>query len=335
MSDNDLNEVNLKYRNIPNPDYSKILSGIETGYDVFKSDKEEIPKLLEPFFQKVGLASVVGSSDTGKSSFLRQLALSIVLKKDKFLDFKLNINHGSVVYVSTEDEFYSTKGSITKQLKELKTADKEIENLKNLFFLFEFDYLIERLEFILNNSQIDLIVIDSFADVFTDDLNSNTKVREFLNAYNKLAIKYGTLIIFLHHLGKRSDYKKSSKDNIIGSQGFEAKMRSVVEIRGSKNTNERKLTVLKCNFLPSSIKKESFLLEFNSNLIFRNKNIKVKSDIRETIGQDPELIKLILELNKEGLSYRAISEKLKVQNIKISKSTIGKIINSETNKNRD
>ena len=334
MSDN-IEKLNYNYKDIPNPDYAKLLSGIETAYDVFKSDKEEIPKLLEPFFQKVGLASVVGSSDTGKSSFLRQLALSIVLKKEKFLDFKLNINQGNVVYVSTEDEFYSTKESISKQLKELKTADKELENLKNLYFLFEFDYLIERLEFILNNSQVDLIVIDSFADVFTGDINSNTKVREFLNAYNKLAIKYGTLIIFLHHLGKRSDYKKSSKDNIIGSQGFEAKMRSVVEIRGSKNTNERKLNVLKCNFLPSSFKKESFLLEFNSNLIFRNKNIKVKSDIRETIGQDPELIKLILELNKEGLSYRAISEKLKAQNIKISKSTIGKIINSETNKNRD
>lgn len=328
MSDNDLNEVNLKYRNIPNPDYSKILSGIETGYDVFKSDKEEIPKLLEPFFQKVGLASVVGSSDTGKSSFLRQLALSIVLKKDKFLDFKLNINHGSVVYVSTEDEFYSTKGSITKQLKELKTADKEIENLKNLFFLFEFDYLIERLEFILNNSQIDLIVIDSFADVFTGDLNSNTKVREFLNAYNKLAIKYGTLIIFLHHLGKRSDYKKSSKDNIIGSQGFEAKMRSVLEIKSSKRINERKLTLLKCNFLPSSYKNESYLLEFNSNLIFSNTNKKAQLESREKKIQDPKIIKLVTKLKNDGFTYRGISEELKNNNIEISKSSIGAILKS-------
>ncbi len=328
MSDNNLNEVNLKYRNIPNPDYSKILSGIQTGFDVYKSDKEQIPKLLDPFFQKVGIASLVGSSDTGKSSFLRQLVLSIVLRKSKFLDFNLNITHGSAIYVSTEDEFYSTKESISKQLKELISSESDLDKLNNLFFFFEFDNLIERLEFILSVTKVDLVVIDSFADVFTGELNSNTKVREFLNQYNKLAIKNGTLIVFLHHLGKRSDFKKSSKDNIIGSQGFEAKMRSVLELKPSKGINERKLTLLKCNFLPSSYKNESYLLEFNSNLIFSNTNKKAQLQSREKKIQDPEIIKLVTKLKNDGLTYRAISEELKKNNIEISKSSIGAILKS-------
>ena len=61
-----------------------------SALSLFKADIQELPKLVNPFFQTAGLASLVGSSDTGKSTFLRQLALSIALKKESFLGFQLN-----------------------------------------------------------------------------------------------------------------------------------------------------------------------------------------------------------------------------------------------------
>jgi len=57
--------------------------------DLYELKTMFIPKLLDPFLQTVGLASLVGTSDSGKSTFLRQLSLSIALKLDKFLDFDI------------------------------------------------------------------------------------------------------------------------------------------------------------------------------------------------------------------------------------------------------
>ena len=49
-----------------------------TGEYLLQANIEQIPCLVEPFLQQVGLACLAGSSDTGKSSLLRQLAISIV-----------------------------------------------------------------------------------------------------------------------------------------------------------------------------------------------------------------------------------------------------------------
>ena len=55
-----------------------------TAKELFDLDMAEVPKLLMPFYQKVGVAALVGSSDTGKSTFLRQFGLHIVLKIETF-----------------------------------------------------------------------------------------------------------------------------------------------------------------------------------------------------------------------------------------------------------
>lgn len=40
--------------------------------ELYNLEIDTVPKLLDPFFQKVGLAALVGTSDSGKSTFLRQ-----------------------------------------------------------------------------------------------------------------------------------------------------------------------------------------------------------------------------------------------------------------------
>ncbi len=44
---------------------------------------------------------------------------------------------------------------------------------------------------------IDLIIIDSYADLFTGGMNNSNEVRSFLNLYDDLTKAYGTSIIFI------------------------------------------------------------------------------------------------------------------------------------------
>jgi len=93
--------------------------------ELFNLKIDTVPKLVEPFFQKSGLASLVGTSDTVKSTFLRQLSLAIVLGKADFIGFKLNPKHHRVIYVSTEDGPHSVSHSIRKQIKNIQSKKVE------------------------------------------------------------------------------------------------------------------------------------------------------------------------------------------------------------------
>jgi len=50
---------------------------VYTGEQLLDLDIQEVPMLLEPLLPQEGVAAFAGSSDTGKSAFLRQLACAI------------------------------------------------------------------------------------------------------------------------------------------------------------------------------------------------------------------------------------------------------------------
>jgi RecA-family ATPase len=299
-----------------------------SALELYNQNTEVIPKLLDPFFQKVGLASLVGTSDSGKSTFLRQLSISIALDLDNFLGFPLNSTTNKVIYVSTEDDPSAISFSIRKQVDFLLNADKDIdiELLGNLEFIFETENLLKKLTNRLKKEPVDLIVIDAFTDVFTKELNANTQVRLFLNGYDKLAKKHNCLILFLHHIGKNTMRATPSKDSIIGSQAFEAKMRVVVELRPNQHKqNLKDLWVLKANFLDSSHKTKSYVLEVNDNMIFSSNGDRSGKG-KSFKSNNPEIKAKVVELYEQGLTYRKIEEALKDTEFKTSKSAIGEMI---------
>lgn len=75
-----------------------------TGEMLLNQHVTEIPTLLEPLLPQSGLVCLAGSSDTGKSAFLRQLAMSVCAGLKSFLGMKLNVRYHSAIYVSTEDD---------------------------------------------------------------------------------------------------------------------------------------------------------------------------------------------------------------------------------------
>ena len=291
-----------------------------SGFELFSFDMEEVPKLVEPFFQKVGVASLVGSSDTGKSTILRQLALCVALGKSNWMGFKLNLTNKKVIYVSTEDDKYSVSIALKRQLKSLDfIQEKQSELLNNISFVFDTDKLLAQLTQRLKDNPVDLIVIDAFTDVFTKEINSSTEVRRFLSQYHKLALDNECLIIFLHHTGKRTQKQRASKDNVLGSQAFEAKMRCVLSLRTDFNDlSLRHLCILKGNYIPSKDKAESYVIKFDEeNLFFKSANYRVllnslndKSTSKFKNG-NLDLKSEAKQLKEDGKSIRDIADILK------------------------
>jgi len=314
-----------------------------SGLKLFNNVNEEIPKLLEPIFPKKGLISLVGSSDTGKSTLLRQLSISIAFGLDEFLGYKLNTNTRNVIYVSTEDDAVSVGHTLKKQVIGLfKEKHVDIlDNLNHIKFIFDSNTdlknpsnILSQINDDLNLIGADLVIIDAFTDVFNGDLNSSTKVREFLHKFSVLADYHNCLFLILHHTGKRTEKFTASKDNVLGSQAFEAKMRALFELkRVSNNESKRSLVVTKGNYLSSSIKKEAKILTFDEdNLLFYFDgetvlNSQTSKSYKIVNPDKSKLIPIIEKLHSEKKSLRQIEKILKSQGFEISKSTVSNYLN--------
>lgn len=256
----------------PNFDYSIFEENTRnsdeiTGEQLLIEEVKEMEYLLHPLLPRVGVGSLAGASDTGKSMLLRFLAISLVAGEKEFLGFSFNASNRSCIYVSSEDGRDATAFLLHRQANRYLPAV-----LKNLRFLFDYENLLEQLDIRLTAKPAELIIIDCFSDVFGGDLKDTQKIRTFLNPYQKLSEKHKCMILFLHHTGKRTENFEPSKNNLLSGQGFEAKMRLVIELRADlMNPNQRHLCIVKGNYLPARYKKESFVLDFNEqNFTFSN-----------------------------------------------------------------
>lgn len=292
---------------------------------LIRCEIEKIPTLLNPILPKTGLVALAGSSDTGKSSFLRQLAIHISSGNVEFLNFRLDTIHKKVIYFSSEDDKNAISYLLKKQNEHFCYPDSKYSNLK---FLFESEKMIKTIENEIMKEPVDLIIVDAFSDVYPGDLNQTNKVRSFLNDFQKLTQKYECLIIFLHHNGKRTDNLAPSKDNLLGSQGFESKMRLVVELRKDKDDEDiRHLCILKGNYLDNKFKNSSYKLIFDQNMIFHNTNEKINlNDLvlsnKKISKAEKERIKIeALKWKEDGKTVREIAVILET-----SKSTIDRLL---------
>lgn len=287
------------------------------GADELKNQEiKEVDYLVDQLIPRGTLCSLVGESDTGKSSLLRQLAVSVAYGDETFIGFKLNDKCRNVVYVSTEDGEMGTSVWLNKHLGE-DIIDNEV--LSKLKFLFITENLYENIRKVICENCVDLLIIDSYADIFEGSMNDSNIVRSFLTKYNDLANQYGITIIFLHHTKKSSEGMKPNKNNILGSQGFEAKMRSVMMLTKDDNDSYlRHLCVVKNNYMPEKDKNRSYVIRFNDHLAFEATGDRVDFDDLD----NPEYLGKAKELLADGKSYREISEALNQMGFMVSKSTL-------------
>ena len=286
---------------------------------LLRQESKEEKFLVNKIIPKASLTALVGESDTGKSSFLRQLAISIVYGDDDFLGFKINSGCRNVLYISTEDGGIATSDWLKKYFGQDLPNNNSLSRLR---FIYSTDRIILNLKEVVMRNCIDLIIVDSYADIFEGNMNQSNEVRNFLNQFNNLANEYGTTIIFLHHTNK-SAVGKPNKKFISGSHRFEAKMRSVLYLtKDANDDNLRTLSVVKGNYLSSKEKSECYVLEFNEQLSFKNTNKRVPLN---KLGEESYL-ELAKELKSSGKSYRDIETILNEKGFEVSKSKLQRMI---------
>lgn len=300
------------------------INDVLTGEQLLNRNIEKIECLVEPIFPKTGLACLAGTSDTGKSMLLRQLALELVGGKDDFLGHKFHATHRSCIFVSTEDNDTETSVLLKKQF-----TGKETSALRNLRFCFHPDNALVKVKQLLEEAPVDLVIIDCFSDCFNGNLNDAIQIRTYLNQFATLAFEYKALFLFLHHTGKRTETLSPNKSNLLGSQGLEAKMRVVIELRSDpNNANLKHLCIVKGNYLPAQLKSESLVLDFDENCLrFENTGTRepLKS-ITHKETQDPEYGKKqylqALIMKEQGVTYDKIAAELGYK----SKGSVAKLI---------
>jgi RecA-family ATPase len=287
-----------------------VAKDIYTAEELFNMKIKEIPFLWQNLIPQTGLACLTGSSDSNKSTLLRQLALEIAIESDDCLGFKLNAKHNKVIYVSTEDDANSIAALLSKQYFD----GLPIEALRNIRFLFNTEKHIQSLDKMLTEQKADLVIVDTWTDLFGGDINQSNKVRASFEEYKKLSLKHGCAFIFVHHQGKSSEGNAPSKNNLLGSQGIEAKMRTVIELR--RDTGSRRLmTITKGNYTADSIKGKSFVLELTEkHMIFERKDESV--NLAAQIGliakyDKEEIMKISIPLRAKDVSYEKILIQLK------------------------
>ena len=294
------------------------------GFDMLQTTTEEMDYLMAPLLARVGMAALVGSSDSGKSTLLRGLAMAICSGAKHYLGFELRPKHHSAIYVSTEDDAAAIGALMQRQLEELCTPK---EAYATLDFIFDTDNLIANLEAMLEDKPRDVVIIDAFADLYTGPMNENNRVRSFLNTFSQLAVRYNTLVIFLHHTGKRTESLAPSKHNAIGSQGFEAKMRLMMELRQDPERHDiRHLCVVKGNYLSAEFKHDSFELRFTPSLNFEATGERIPfAMLRERNEEHDERAEQARAMRLEGMTLQQIADALGYKN----RSSVHALLSSE------
>jgi KaiC/GvpD/RAD55 family RecA-like ATPase len=226
--------------------------------------------LMEPIFPQKGTAVLAGKPDIGKSQFARQLCIQVALGLEEIIGFQIKAIHNRSIYVATEDNEDSTRASLNKQINGLGKEAKE-----NLRFMFaasmDQEDILKELDKALTDEPADLVVVDSFGDIFTgSDSNNNMIMRNTVKLFDKIAKKHNCLILFVHHINKGAYNSNPGQEQIQGGSGLVQKVRLAI-ILSEGEGDIRYFTVVKGNYCPKVYKQNSIELKFSEEtLLFTN-----------------------------------------------------------------
>lgn len=303
---------------------------IVTARELLENDIIETPMLLGHIFPKMGIAVLSGSSDTGKSSLLRQLSTAIATKQKDFIDLPLTPTHNSVIYVCGEDDEFSLSPRIKMEF--IKGSSNE--DYGNLRIIIDSPDLVDNIKTEINKKPADCVIVDPWLDFLEGDSNASFDTRSLLKDLRTIAIDNKCLIVINHHNRKSAPDDDTSKNSLLGSQSLEAKARVVLMLNKEANDlNVRYLTICKGNYIPDELKKNRIILRVNESFVFefvgtvglssskKNKlderNIENEEAVRTLLGQGlnasqiaKELPKMVNKPLKRSAVYKRV-EKLK------------------------
>ncbi|HMJ47475.1 MAG TPA: AAA family ATPase [Ferruginibacter sp.] len=294
---------------------------VKTAKEILALGVTQTPMLVENLLQQKGMACLTGSSDGGKSFLGLFLASILCGDKDKIFERKINRNTGGVIVVCTED----SAEDICVRLTKFSTHHKIDE--EKLGFIFETSNLPSKLKTVLEWKPADLIIMDTFGDLFPGNLNDSIAVRKFLTPYKELANDFNCLFLFNHHIGKGKEGNATpSKNDVLGSQGIESACRTVLMLR-KKEDGKRILTVVKGNHISEEHKNKGIVLTFDVESGFEATGDTVKySEHTQVSNLTKPMIEEVLILYPLLKSCKKVADAMKLKGYKkVDKNKVAKI----------
>ncbi|MEP7168678.1 MAG: AAA family ATPase [Bacteroidota bacterium] len=309
--------------NFPNanidPDFNVTLHVI-SSIDLLKIDTEENRYLLSPLLPAVGTGVLAGAPDTGKSQFARQLCITVACGMEYFLDYKLTLKNKRALYIATEDDSHNSAFLLKQQLKGLNQTETE-----NLAFIFadtlSHEEILLALDLHLTKYPCDIVIVDSFGDIFQGtDTNNTNQMRKNVRYFDYFAKKHKCFILFVHHINKAAYNETPHQKNIMGGGGLTQKVRFAWQLTQAEN-GKKYLTVVKGNYCPREYKENSWVLNFSEeDFIFTNTAERLATESINLDGgknKDTKFSKLVNLADEifgtETISYKTFCERYENQ----------------------
>ena len=282
---------------------------IVNSVDLLKLDNSENRYLLSPFIPRVGTGVLAGQPDCGKSQFARQLCIAVATGMNHFLDWGLSSAHQRALYVATEDDSHNTSFLFEQQLKGLHQRAT-----KNLCFHFADTNNQQEILFALDKhltaAPCDLVVVDSFGDIFIgSDGNNNQAMRKNVRNFDYFAKKHQCFILFVHHLTKASYKLAPNQAHIMGGGGLTQKVRLAMQLSQGEG-DVKYWTITKGNYCPREYKANSMELTFDEKrFLFTRTGKVIPIDMLNTEENKPTQLAKLQELAEGIFGNKALSYK--------------------------
>lgn len=240
----------------------------------------EIEYLIKPYLPKGVVGILHGDPGSSKSLLSLYFAISILSGKDFF---GCPVKKGRVCIISFEESTERIANRLKHILVNTDTNRFVLENLVIADFSSKFINFIdnekdfEDLKTILNSSQFDLIIIDTFRRFAVDtDENTSNDTSKVLGKISEMTNARATALV-LHHNNKQKTMR--------GSTALEGNSRFVLGLIKDSISNLVTLKVEKNNEGPIGKNTEfQYAVEFNEqamwNIVPTNKNILVNKDFK-------------------------------------------------------
>lgn len=210
--------------------------------DIWNGANNSAKFLIKDLIARGVVTIFAGIGGIGKTRILTQFAISVGLGRKTFLGKKMFCKTKRSLVVNTEEGLSMFGKACRKQLRGMISPDyvPTPGNKPHLDFIdttdHDHDSLLELIEESLIEFEYDLIVMDSLTDMVNalanGEINNDKDVNRVIDAYAKLAEKYKTAIIIIHHPAKsKMDAKKKAGSFIVESNDFQGSGRIISKAR--------------------------------------------------------------------------------------------------------
>ncbi|MBI3260313.1 MAG: AAA family ATPase [Ignavibacteriae bacterium] len=269
---------------------------VKTVRELLTEADKSTPFLWGDVIPKGEFVGIVGKSGVNKSTFCRQLCLSVAGLKPMFCGFPLTPFHKRTLYCYSEEGEVWIRRYLRKNCKGLGFQQEFLNNMSvmNMEDFDDGDSMLEAIRDAMIERPFDLIVMDSYSDFiskFGAKLNDNDTIRSLKTEISFLK-NDGCSVIFNHHT---SD-KASTIGTFLGATAFKQIIRSQIEIiedgnkrilSCEKNSYGAKFEPIVCTISEDFLFEttgESMTREELAELVANKNNIQVKPACRPKIA---------------------------------------------------